>query len=761
MNELGKRLTQTLWAKILWWAILTLALFVGALCCAGVLLSYDRGCYSRGVESYYDTGDCKVQLERMADTLMSHYASDGLTADASYYEADQTNLRFRISQFDADGSLLAAVRSNDDHSKTQRGALYYFVCADDPAQNGNGVYFSQLAASRDTLKSGGEPAPVSDWLLQQLDTGGQGQTAQAGPDADDGSSETDDSERAAASTDTAPAGTDAAPAPQNALYLLELDLTDPITVPSGSVGGLLKGYQVFNFLYSRRFAFFAGIGLCALAGLASLVALGFGAGRRYGREGVALCWFDKIPMELSFVGLALCCALTTVITVEVIGVILSHSYLWNWHTWAWQDQMAAVWLIAAMLTLYVVAFVVWALSFVRAAKTGHPLRGFLTARFAGWVLGAAHRCALAPKTALLVGGFGLADIGFWYLNARAARMRAELPWAFWLTLLLVWGAVTAACVYLATGLQKLRDGAKRIAAGDYTQPIDTRGMPYALREHAETLEHIASGLNTAVEQRLKSERMKTELITNVSHDLKTPLTNIINYTDLLQSQPLPEKAAEYAEVLARQGARLKKLTEDLVEASKASSGAMSCTLAPASLAELCEQALGEYSARLEKADLAPVLTMPESGLWANVDGRLVWRVLDNLLGNACKYAQPGTRLYLSGEEREGQAVVTVKNISRDALNVTAEELLERFVRGDSARSTEGSGLGLSIARSLCELQGGRFGLKVDGDLFKAELSFALCAAPAAQNDGPAEEEPAGAAGAGETDGPPPPLPEQG
>ena len=238
----------------------------------------------------------------------------------------------------------------------------------------------------------------------------------------------------------------------------------------------------------------------------------------------------------------------------------------------------------------------------------------------------------------------------------------------------------------------------------------------------------------AVEQRLRSERFKTDLITNVSHDLKTPLTSIINYVDLLQKQPLEPQAAQYAAVIARQGQRLKKLTEDLVEASKASSGTLPVHAEPTDLAELLTQAVGEYAPRLEQSGLEPVLDLPGEPVWSMLDGRLTWRVVDNLLSNACKYSQPGTRVYVEARVREGRAWMQVKNISRQQLNIPAEELMERFVRGDSSRTTEGSGLGLNIARSLAELQGGEFGLTIDGDLFKAWASFPVCAPPAEETD---------------------------
>ena len=220
------------------------------------------------------------------------------------------------------------------------------------------------------------------------------------------------------------------------------------------------------------------------------------------------------------------------------------------------------------------------------------------------------------------------------------------------------------------------------------------------------------------EQRLKSERLKTELITNVSHDIKTPLTSIVNYVDLLQREHTPEQEREYLAVLDRQAHKLKKLTVDLVEMSKASTGNIPCHIARRSVRELVDQTVGEYAEKLSAARLEPVVTLPDEELYCLCDGALMWRVLDNLLSNACKYACAGTRLYIAAR-REGDTVAfSFKNISRDALNIDPEELMERFVRGDSSRTTEGSGLGLNIAKSLVELQKGTFSIAIDGDLFK-------------------------------------------
>ena len=249
-------------------------------------------------------------------------------------------------------------------------------------------------------------------------------------------------------------------------------------------------------------------------------------------------------------------------------------------------------------------------------------------------------------------------------------------------------------------------------------------MPYDLRMQAEDLNNISVGLAGAVDEKMKSERFKAELITNVSHDLKTPLTSIINYVNLLKSTSQTDpKAVEYIEVLDRKSQRLKKLTEDLVEASKASTGVLSVTREKIGMAQLVDQALAEWEERLEAQKLTLVTTLPEGETWVYADGRHLWRVIDNLLSNCAKYALEGTRVYLDLERGKGQVVLSVKNISREPLNVPAERLMERFIRGEESRSTEGSGLGLSIARSLTELQGGTFELAVDGDLFKAIVTL--------------------------------------
>ena len=275
-------------------------------------------------------------------------------------------------------------------------------------------------------------------------------------------------------------------------------------------------------------------------------------------------------------------------------------------------------------------------------------------------------------------------------------------------------------------LNRLKRGAWEIADGKIDYKVDTKYLVLDLKEHAEDLNRIGDGMNAAVEERLKSERMKTELITNVSHDIKTPLTSIINYSDLICREECEnENIKEYASVLHNQSERMKRLLDDLVEASKASSGNIDIVLAECDARVMLSQISGEYGQGLADAGLELVCSSPEDEIRIMADGRRLWRVFDNLMNNARKYALSGTRVYVSLEEVGGKAVFRFKNISREALAINADELSERFVRGDASRGTEGNGLGLSIAKSLTELQGGTFDITVDGDLFKVTVSLPI------------------------------------
>lgn len=286
-------------------------------------------------------------------------------------------------------------------------------------------------------------------------------------------------------------------------------------------------------------------------------------------------------------------------------------------------------------------------------------------------------------------------------------------------------------IFVLIQLKKLECDTKELANGNMNAEIRTDKMFATFRVQSEALNRIRDGIQVAVEERMKSERMKTELITNVSHDIKTPLTSIINYVDLLKKEDIEGKRVkEYIDVLERQSGRLKKLISDLIDVSKASSGSMPVELTNVDVHVLIEQALGEFAEKLDNQNIRVIVQNNAVNTYVCADGKLMWRVFENLIGNIVKYAQPGTRVYveirevLSGnmQGKEGLSVI-LKNISKDELNISPEELMERFVRGDSSRNTEGSGLGLSIAKSLMELQNGTMEIDVDGDLFKVTLGM--------------------------------------
>ncbi|MCI9545118.1 MAG: HAMP domain-containing histidine kinase [Lachnospiraceae bacterium] len=281
-------------------------------------------------------------------------------------------------------------------------------------------------------------------------------------------------------------------------------------------------------------------------------------------------------------------------------------------------------------------------------------------------------------------------------------------------------------VKVAVEYQKIQKGVKRIAAGDIAWQIPEQGLSFDRKTLVRDINHIGEGLDKAVDESLRSERLKTELITNVSHDIKTPLTSIINYVDLLQREQFAdEKIQGYLNILEKKSQQLKTLTEDVVEASKASTGNLKLEYEDLNLVEMILQVNGEFQEKFGQQDLELIQRLPERPVIIWADGRRVWRILENIYQNVYKYAMPHTRVYLELEAQSMQAVFTMKNISQEPLNISPDELTERFIRGDSARNTQGSGLGLSIAKSLTQLQAGEFKLHLDGDLFKVWIAFPI------------------------------------
>ena len=452
-------------------------------------------------------------------------------------------------------------------------------------------------------------------------------------------------------------------------------------------------------------------GLSFALALALFVFLIGAAGRRRGSDEISGRFAEKIPFDLftAFVAAGL------LLVMQLLDEQINRG--------SFVMQLAVVVfavLAAALLGLW------WSMSLAVRVKQKTLLRGTilykllrLTWRAAkalwGWGKTLVLSIPLVWRGLLLYGG--AAFIGL--IAAMANRRDALGLWLsgnLLLAPLVLWALVAA---------RRLREGAREIARGDTAHSVSTKYLFGEAKRHAEDLNRIQDGISRAVEERLRSERMKTELITNVSHDLKTPLTSIVSYVDLLSKEEIDnEKAREYIEVLRRQSARLKKLTDDLVEASKASSGALPTALESCELGVMLEQTAGEYGEKLAEKELALVLRKPEQSVFVRADVRHTQRIFDNLMNNILKYALPGTRVYLELTEDAQGAAVIFRNTSRSEIVQSPEELTERFVRGDASRSSEGSGLGLSIARSLAELQGGSLAVTVDGDLFKVTLGFA-------------------------------------
>ena len=478
-------------------------------------------------------------------------------------------------------------------------------------------------------------------------------------------------------------------------------------------------YDMAQTLYDLRITVIFTVALCALVFLVLFGLVLYGAGRRRDSQEIKLRLLDRLPWDVTL----------------ALGIALAflEFFLWDFFIQAFAAYFYTIYdrkiyLATTLAALYGgILLMLMFTTFAARCKTQGWLKNSLIYRLGCWLGTLLHHplarllqvlkaLPLIWKTVLFCAGFVAVECFCLY----------QLFWDGNVVPIILLNVLV--CLILLTSavhLKKLQQGCRAIADGHMDFRVDTKFMGPDFRAQGEDLNRIGSGIAVAVEEKLKSERFKTELITNVSHDLKTPLTSIVNYVDLLSKLELPPEARAYVEVLRRQSARLKKLTEDLVEASKASTGNLSVEITTVLLGELVSQVTGEYEDRFQKAGLYPVLQLPEGKIPALGDGRYLWRIMDNLFSNVCKYALSGTRVYIDATIQDGYAVIDVKNISRDRLNVSADELMERFVRGDASRNTEGSGLGLSIARSLAELMGGKLSLTVDGDLFKAEMRLPL------------------------------------
>ena len=498
-------------------------------------------------------------------------------------------------------------------------------------------------------------------------------------------------------------------------YTVELYLL-PDAVPEEQMWSLLK------VLWQYRYDLFWALGVGLLLFAVVFVYLCCAAGRRPDSDQIRASGLNRIPLDIYAAGVGI---IGTVLVVLGSAVVV---FLYR------RAPIAAVFfgfIMGYLCCLMVVGFL-----FACAAqfKTGN---GFWWRHSAlGWALRRLHRLFQLIKQGCRAVLRTLPVVWQWLVTAFGMVVITGVSLILWFTshnglAEFFFMCCTFSCVILCIAIvcyggwcmATLIRGARFMAQGNLQHQIPTTWMVGAFRDCAVQLNALAGAASIAAERQLRSERMKTELITNVSHDIKTPLTSIINYVDLMRKPHTEEEYRQYLEVLDRQSQRLKKLVDDLMEMSKASTGNMSVEILRLNAGEFVNQALGEFADKLERAELIPVFRCPDNPVFMKADGRLVWRVMSNILSNAVKYALPNTRLYIDMTQQQDSVVISFKNISREELNVSAEDLMERFVRGDTSRNTEGSGLGLNIAKSLMELQGGKLELLVDGDLFKVTLIF--------------------------------------
>ena len=477
-----------------------------------------------------------------------------------------------------------------------------------------------------------------------------------------------------------------------------------------------ENYETYSKL---MFPMLAGAIFGSVLWLIGMVWLTVTAGRRPEDEEIHLNGFDRWYTEI---------AAGTVIGIWLAGTIISGTLIAN-SSLGYSHVVVTVIVICLICGTYTMAwFLIGYLSLVRRIKAGTLWKNSLIRKVLKWIGKCSGKLAdfaraFSRNTAekikvLLVGG------AFLFLQFLIIGCVFSGAGVFLLALMAVDVAVMIFAIRKADGLDLIMDGLKKISDGELQYKIKTDTLTGKQKVMAEYINNIGGGLDAAVENSLKKERMQTELITNVSHDLKTPLTSIINYVDLMKREnPTDPKIQEYLRILDEKSQRLKVLTEDVVEASKASTGNIKLEMNDIDFVEMVQQVIGEFEEKFKEKNLTMMVHFTDEPSIIYADGQRMWRVLENVFGNVVKYAMEGTRVYAEISNRNKKVTFSLKNISAQPLNISADELTERFIRGDVARNTEGSGLGLSIAKSLTELQGGEFKLYLDGDLFKVMITF--------------------------------------
>ena len=462
----------------------------------------------------------------------------------------------------------------------------------------------------------------------------------------------------------------------------------------------------------------AGSVLALILALAGVVLMTIGAGRNNEDKKVHLNFFDRCYTEIVAVVVFMIWLMGTSVIVQAMD----------------DEEMRMVWKAIGFGTLglwFGIWFLAGWLSLVRRIKASSLWRDSLLRHILLLVRKCFSKCS---DLLVFLGGNMISRVKiillfgiFIFLQFMFTGMTVEGGSALSLLLMIVMDcAVLYYLIKKAWGREQIIAGLKKITDGDLQYKIPTEKLSGEQEMVADYINHIGEGLDAAVENSLKNERMKTELITNVSHDIKTPLTSIINYVDLLKREnPEDPKIRGYLEVLENKAQRLKVLTEDVVEASKASTGNIALEMTDLNFIELVHQVIGEFEEKFEERNLTMVVHFDEEEAIICADGRRLWRVLENVFGNVSKYAMENTRVYVDVKVDRPNVQLSLKNISAQPLNISADELTERFIRGDVSRNTEGSGLGLSIAKDLVQLQGGEFRLYLDGDLFKVTIEFKM------------------------------------
>lgn len=457
--------------------------------------------------------------------------------------------------------------------------------------------------------------------------------------------------------------------------------------------------------------------VCTLTvALALSVYLLLTAGRVRGSDEIQFLPQDRLPCDIHlFLSGAICLGLT------LLALWLMDGFIGTSDTSYQIRSVSLLQLGASFCAALLYAFLAeWVLSVTKYAKSGRPYFGSMLLvrggrRLAAFVRRTRHRMKHISKKAIVLGCLYLLVNFLLFATGNSVLL---LP-------AIVFNAIALALIWkYLSSLDKIMDAAEAGKRGEKPASLDADRMPEPLRALARNLSVTQEEMQKAVQEAVKGERMKAELITNVSHDLKTPLTSIISYVDLLKKCDIDDPNAQnYITVLDEKSTRLKRLIEDLVEASKASSGAVTLHKMHVNLYELAVQAIGEMEDSFAERDLQIVLNTPRVSPIVFADSQKTWRVIDNLLSNARKYSLPGSRVYVDVFPDGSNGVFRIKNVSGEPLNIDPDELTQRFVRGDASRTLEGSGLGLSIAKDLCALQGGKLKLEIDGDLFKATVSL--------------------------------------